>query len=222
MPPLEMMDGGFMILRKMFIFVGFVLLLGCGGQSADVPSSDPNPFLVDYGTQFNVQPFDRIDEAHFVPAFEEGMARQNAEIEAIVSNPEAPTFDNTIVALDRSGELLGEVSRVFFALSGSNTNDEIQEIQKQVSPMLAAHRDEIQLNPGLFARVKTVYDEREVLDLDREQLFLVENLHDRYVRNGALLNDQDQTRLKEINQRLSSCGSSSAPIFLQRQMASNS
>jgi len=203
MPPLEMMDGGFMILRKMFIFAGFVLLLGCGGQSADVPSNDPNPFFVDYGTPFNVQPFDRIEEAHFVPAFEEAMTRQNAEIETIVGNPDAPTFENTIVALDLSGELLNEVSRVFFALTGSNTNDEIQGIQKQVSPMLAAHRDEIQLNPGLFARVKTVYDEREVLDLNREQLFLVENLYDRYVRNGALLNEEDQTRLKEINQGLS-------------------
>ena len=192
-----------MILRKMFIFVGFVLLLGCGGPGADAPSSDVNPFFADYDTPFNVQPFDRIEEAHFVPAFEEGMANQNGEIAAIVVNPEAPTFDNTIVALDRSGELHNEVSRVFFALSGSNTNDELQEIQKQMAPRLAAHRDEIQLNPGLFARVKAVYDEREALDLNAEQLFLLEHLYKRYVRNGALLGDEDQTRLKEINQRLS-------------------
>jgi peptidyl-dipeptidase Dcp len=202
MPPREM-DGGTMILRKMFIFVGFVLLLGCGGPGADAPSSDVNPFFAAYNTPFNVQPFDRIEEAHFVPAFEEGMAKQNGEIAAIVDNTEAPTFENTIVALDRSGELLDEVSRVFFALSGSNTNDELQEIQKQMAPRLAAHRDEIQLNPGLFARLKAVYEEREALDLNREQLFLLENLYKRYVRNGALLGDEDQTRLKEINQRLS-------------------
>jgi len=202
MPPREM-DGGTMILRKMFIFVGFVLLLGCGGQGADVPSSDVNPFFAAYGTPFNVQPFDRIEEAHFVPAFEEGMTRQNGEIAAIVDNPEAPTFDNTVAALDQSGELLNEVSRVFFALSGSNTNDELQEIQKQMAPRLAAHRDEIQLNPGLFARVKAVYEAREALDLNREQLFLLEHLYTRAVRNGALLNEEDQTRLKEINQRLS-------------------
>jgi peptidyl-dipeptidase Dcp len=197
------MDGGNMILRKMFIFAGLVLLLGCGGQGADQPASDVNPFFEAYDTPFNVQPFDRIDEAHFVPAFAKGMEKQNAEVAAIVDNPAPPTFDNTIVALDLSGELLGEVSRVFFALSGSNTNDELQGIQKEIAPRLAAHKDEIQLNPGLFARVKTVYDERESLDLDAEQLFLLENLYKRYVRNGALLNDADQTRLKEINQRLS-------------------
>ncbi len=192
-----------MILRKTFIFVGFVLLLGCGGQVSDQPATDVNPFFVEYGTPFDVQPFDRIDEAHFVPAFEEGMARQNAEIAAIVDNPEAPTFANTIAALDRSGELLDEVSRVFFALSGSNTNDEIEAIQKEIAPRLAAHKDEIQLNPGLFARVKTVYDDRESLGLDAEQLFLLENLYRDYVRDGALLGPEDQSRLKEINQRLS-------------------
>ncbi len=192
-----------MILRKMFIFVGFVLLLGCGGQGSDQPATEANPFFVAYDTPFNVQPFDRIDEDHFVPAFEEAMTRQNTEIAAIVDNPDAATFDNTIVALDQTGELLNEVSRVFFALSGSNTNDELQGIQKEIAPRLAAHKDEIQLNPGLFARVKTVYDDRETAELDREQLFLVENLYDRYVRNGALLDDEDQTRLKEINQRLS-------------------
>ena len=192
-----------MILRKMFIFAGFVLLLGCGGQGVDTPATDVNPFFADYGTKFNVQPFDRIDEAHFVPAFEEAMSRQNADIVAIVDNPEAPTFDNTILALDQSGVLLDEVSKVFFALSGSNTNDEIQDIQKQISPRLSAHRDEIQLNPELFARIKAVYEEREALDLNREQLFLLENLYKRYVRNGALLGEGDQARLKEINQRLS-------------------
>ena len=192
-----------MILRKMFIFVGLVLLLGCGGQGADQPAADVNPFFVAYDTPFNVQPFDRIDEAHFVPAFEKAMEEQNAEIAVIVDNPDAPTFDNTIVALDRSGELLGEVSRVFFALSGSNTNDEIQAIQQEISPRLAAHRDEIQLNPELFARVKAVYDERETLDLNPEQTFLLEHLYERAVRDGALLGEEEQTRLREINQRLS-------------------
>jgi len=192
-----------MILRKMIIAVGFVLLLGCGGQGAEQPATDVNPFFVAYGTPFNVQPFDRIDEAHFVPAFAKGMEEQNAEVAAIVDNPKSPTFDNTILALDQSGELLGEVSRVFFALSGSNTNDELQGIQKEIAPRLAAHKDEIQLNPGLFARVKTVYDERETLDLNPEQLFLLEHLYTRAVRNGALLGEEDQTRLREINQLLS-------------------
>ncbi len=190
-------------MRKALITVVCFLIVSCGGPGADDPAVDVNPFFVAYDTPFNVQPFDRIDEAHFVPAFEEGMARENAEIAAIVDNPEAPTFDNTIVALDRSGELLGEVSRVFFALTGSNTNDELQDIQKQMSPVLAAHRDEIRLNPVLFSRVKAVYEQREELDLDREQLFLLENMYMGYVRNGALLGPEDQTRLKEINQKLS-------------------
>jgi peptidyl-dipeptidase Dcp len=131
------------------------------------------------------------------------MTRQIAEIDVIVSNPEEPTFENTIVALDLSGELLSEVSRVFFALSGSNTNDELQQIQKEMSPRLSAHRDEIKLNKELFDRVRTVYDQRAELELSGEQLYLLENLYKGYVRAGALLDDEDQTRLKEINQKLS-------------------
>ena len=190
-------------MRKTLLWVSCVLVLSCGGAGVDQPESDVNPFFADYGTPFNVQPFDRIEPAHFMPAFEEGMARQNAEVEAIVADPEPPTFDNTIAALDRSGELLEEVSRVFFALAGSNTNDAIEDIQQEVSPKLAAHRDAIQFDPGLFARIEAVYDERDSLELDREQRFLLEQLYARYVRNGALLSEADQTRLKEINQRLS-------------------
>ncbi len=190
-------------MRKASVLIACVLVLGCGGRAVDQPPADTNPFFVAYGTPFNVQPFDRIDEADFVPAFEEGMSRQNAEVAAVVDNPEPPTFDNTIAALDRSGELLDEVSRVFFALSGSNTNDEIEEIQKQIAPRLAAHTDEIQMNPRLFERIKTVYEQREALDLNAEQLFLLEHLYKRAVRDGALLDGEDQTRLKEINQRLS-------------------
>jgi len=192
-----------MKMRKTFILIGFVLLLGCGGQVADQPGGDGNPFFAAYGTEFNVHPFDRIQPESFDPAFEEGMRRQIAEIDVIVDYPEEPTFENTIVALDLSGELLKEVSRVFFALTGSNTNDELQQIQKQMSPKLAAHRDEIQLNKGLFERVRTVYEQRAELELSGEQLYLLENLYKGYVRAGALLDDEDQTRLKEINQRLS-------------------
>ncbi len=190
-------------MRKTFFLIGFALLLACGGQIADQPASDGNPFFAAYGTEFNVHPFDRIQPDQIVPAFEEGMKRQNAEVDVIVDNPEGPTFENTIVALDLSGELLDEVSRVFFALTGSNTNDQLQQIQKEMSPRLAAHRDEIRLNKGLFERVRTVYNRRADLDLSGEQLYLLENLYKRYVRAGALLDDEEQTRLKEINQRLS-------------------
>ena len=192
-----------MKMRKMFVLIGCVLLLGCGGQMADQAPGGENPFFAAYGTEFNVHPFDRIQPEHFVPAFEKGMKRHLAEIDAIVDDPGEPTFDNTIVALDGSGELLGEVSRVFFALTGSNTNDQLQQIQKEMSPRLSAHRDEIQLNKGLFERVRTIYDQRADLDLRGEQLFLLENLYNGYVRAGALLGDEDQARLKEINQKLS-------------------
>jgi len=177
-------------------------LVGCTDSAPDI-GGEGNPFLAPYNTRFDVQPFDRIRPEHYVPAFEEAMARQNGEIQAIIDNPEAPDFANTIAALDRSGELLGEVSRVFFALTGSNTNDELKKINKEMSPRLAAHRDEILLNKQLFERVRAVYDAREALDLDDEQAFLLENMYKDYVHNGALLSDEDQARLKEINQELS-------------------
>jgi peptidyl-dipeptidase Dcp len=203
MRPPEIIYGGIMNMRKTFFLIGCALLLACGGQIADQPAGDGNAFFAAYDTEFNVHPFDRIQPDQIVPAFEEGMKRQNAEIDLIVNTTEGPTFENTIVALDLSGELLDEVSRVFFALTGSNTNDQLQQIQKEMSPRLAAHRDEIRLNKGLFERVRTVYDRRADLDLSGEQLYLLENLYKRYVRAGALLDDQEQTRLKEINQRLS-------------------
>lgn len=190
-------------MRKALLLIACLLVLGCGAQIADETAPADNPFFADYGTPFNVHPFDRISTEHFIPAFERGMEEQKAEIEAIVSNPEPPTFDNTIAALDRSGGLLDEVSRVFFALTGSNTNDELQEIQKEISPRLAAHRDGIELDPELFARIKTVYDVRDGLELDREQRFLLEKLYQRFVRNGALLEGDEKARLMEINQRLS-------------------
>ncbi len=175
------------------------MLLGCSNQTADqVPSTD-NPFFESYGTRFNVQPFDRIEPEHFVPAFEEAMRRQKAEHQAIIDNPESPTFANTIAAVDRSGELLGEVSAVFFGLAGSNTSEAIQEIRQEMSPRLAAHRDELRLNRQLIERVGVIYERRGDLSLDAEQLFLLENMYRQYVRDGALLNDREQTRLKEIN-----------------------
>jgi peptidyl-dipeptidase Dcp len=178
-------------------------LIACTDSAPDQIGSEDNPFFAPYETRFNVQPFDRILPAHYVPAFEEAMRRQNADIQAIIDDPGAPSFKNTIAALDRSGELLGEVSRVFFSLTGSNTNDELKEINREMSPRLAAHRDEIRLNKQLFERVKAVYDPRESMDLDVEQSFLLENMYTDYVRGGALLGEEDQTRLKVLNQELS-------------------
>jgi len=192
-----------MIRTWLLALIAMLALCSCTVQDSHLASVDDNPFFSAYGTHFNVHPFDLIEPEHFVPAFEEAMDRQKAENQDICNNPESPTFENTIAALDRSGEMLDEVSSVFFSLVGSNTNDELQQINQQMSPKLAAHGDDLRLDPKIFTRVKAVYDSREGLDLDSEQSFLLENMYKGYVRNGALLNEQEQTRLKDINQSLS-------------------
>ncbi len=162
-----------------------------------------NPFFHPYGTPFNVPPFDRIKNDHFLPAVEEGIRREQAEVDAIVANPKKPTFANTIAALDHAGIFLSEVTAVFGSLQSALTSKEIQAIAQKTAPMLAAHGDNIGLNPELFARVKAVYDKRNELGLDRESLFLLENAYKDFVRGGALLDESQKTRLRELNQELS-------------------
>ncbi len=191
----------------MLVVVGFIFA-ACSKTSetpAEAPATD-NPFFSEYDTPFKVPPFDIIKPEHFIPAYEKGMEQQKAEIEKLVNNPESPTFDNTIVALDRSNKLFYNVSRVFGGLSGANTNDELKAIQKEMAPRLAAHRDEINLNKKLFERIKTVYEQRDELNFTDAQVYLLENLYKRYVRSGANLNDEDQAKLKEINQKMSMLG----------------
>ncbi len=190
------------------ILVAVFLFAVCSKKSktpAEAPPTD-NPFFAEYDTPFKVPPFDKIKPEHFIPAYEKGMELEKAEIERLINNPDAPTFDNTIVVLDRAGKLLSEVSRVFGGLNGANTNDELKAIQKQMAPRLAAHRDEINLNKKLFEQIKAVYEQRDKQNYTDEQMYLLENLYKRYVRNGAELNDEDQAKLKEINQRLSKLG----------------
>ncbi len=191
------------------ILLAVGLLFAACVKTSETPeeaSAADNPFFSEYDIPFKVPPFDIIKPEHFIPAYEKGMEEQIADIEALVNNTEATTFDNTIVALDRSGKLLSEVSKVFSGLSGANTNDEIKKIQKEMAPRLAAHRDKINLNKKLFERIKSVYEQRDELNLTDEQMYLLENLYKRYVCNGANLNDEDQAKLKEINQELSKLG----------------
>ncbi|MGD9346491.1 MAG: peptidase M3, partial [Candidatus Aminicenantes bacterium] len=174
------------------VLVAIGLLFSACSKTEDVAEEaaiNGNPFFSEWSTPFKVPPFDKIKPEHYIPAYEKGMEEQKAEIDEIVNNPEAPTFDNTIGALDRSDKLFSNVSRVFGGLSGANTNDELKEIQKEMAPRLSAHRDEINLNKKLFERIKTVYDQREGQDYTDEQTYLLENLYKRYVRNGAELND---------------------------------
>ena len=167
------------------------------------PANADNPFFKPYGTPFNVPPFDLIKNEHFLPAIEEGIRLEQAEVDAIVANRKKPTFENTIAALDHTGIFLSEVNAVFGALQGANTNDELQALARKTAPMLAAHRDNIGLNEKLFARVKAVYDKRDKLELGREELFLLENTYKDFVRGGALLDAAGKTRLRELNQELS-------------------
>lgn len=170
---------------------------------AATPAESDNPFLKPYGTPFDVPPFDRIRNEHFLPAIEEGIRREKAEVAAIAGNPEPPTFANTVAALDHTGILLSQVTAVFGGLQGANTNKELQALARKTAPLLAAHRDDIGLNEKLFLRIKAVYDGRAALKLDREELFLLENAYRGFVRGGALLDEKSKTRLRAINQELS-------------------
>lgn len=161
-----------------------------------------NPLLADWNTPFGVPPFDLIESADFLPALREGMQLRKAEIDAIIANPDAPTFENTIVALEVSGGALGKVRRPFFAVNGAHADDVIRETAKTIAPELAAHRDDIVLNAALFERVDTVFRMQDQLELNDEQQRLLEETHKDFVRAGANLEPEAQARLREINSEL--------------------
>jgi peptidyl-dipeptidase Dcp len=159
----------------------------------------PNPLLTESTLPYHLPPFDRIKDEHYGPAFTATMAMQLQEVEAIANNPAAPTFENTVVALDRSGLLLNRVSALFFNLTSANTNPALQQIETEMAPKLSAHNDAIFLNARLYARVKAVYDQRESLGLDAESKWLLERYHRDFVRGGANLSDADKQKLKALN-----------------------
>jgi len=189
----------------MLLIVGLsgLVLSSCKNQSE---ADKINPFFSEYNTPFNVPPFEKIKSKHYMPAFEKGMNEGRKDIEALVKNQAEPDFDNTIGVLDKAGELLTRVSLVFFAQASANTSDSLQDIEMEISPKLAGYNDEIRMNPGLFKRVKQVYDNQERFNLNPEQKFMLENLYKEFVRNGANLNKEDQDTLKKINQQLSVLG----------------
>jgi len=161
-----------------------------------------NPILEDWDTPFGVPPFDRIESDHYLPAFRASMETHNAEIDAIITNPDAPTFENTIEALELGGAGLSRVSRIFFAVDGANSDDVTKETAKTIAPELSAHGDNISLNKDLFERVLTVYEQRDNLDLSAEQAHLLNETHKQFVRSGANLEDAAQEKLREINSEL--------------------
>ena len=180
---------------KKIILVSFVLctIMACTNQ---------NPLLTEQNTPYGVPAFDKVKIEHYMPAFEKAIAENKAEIEAIVNNPEAPTFANTIEALDRSGELLDKVVGVFFNVLEADGNDEMNKIAEEVTPLLSELSDGIILNDALFQRVKAVYDQRETLGLNDEQMRLLTETFKSFANNGANLPEDKKTRLKEINQEL--------------------
>ena len=185
-----------------------LLLAGTGHALAQSPTpaamKTDNPLLTESTLQFHFPPFDRIKDADFEPAFEQGMADHLKEVLAIANNKEPATFENTIVAMERAGQTLNRVNSIFSNLAGANTNPAIQEVETHVSPKLAEHQDAIFLNPTLFARVQAVYDQRDKLGLDAESKYLLERYEKDFVRAGAKLSDADKTKLKALNSELAS------------------
>ncbi len=191
-------------LTAIFLAVAFISCAKTESKQAQAPAAEAaNPFFEAYGTPFETPPFDRIRDEHFMPAFREGMARHKKDIEAVVTNPEPPTFANTIEAVERSGELLTRVATVFFCLAEGNTNPAIQAAEAEVSPMLAKHRDDITLDPRLFQRVKAVYEGRDKLTLTPEQARLLEKSYKSFVRGGANLDETAKAEFRKINEELS-------------------
>ncbi len=167
-------------------------------------AEDANPLLAESPLPLHYPPFDQIRNAHFQPAIEAGMRAERAEMQAIAANPETPSFDNTIVAMERAGVLLDRALTVFSNLNATNTNAEMQKVQQVLAPMLAAHRDAILLDPALFARVQAVYARRASLALDPESAQLLERSHSRFLRAGAALDETQKARLRVLNETLSS------------------
>ncbi|PYS23350.1 MAG: dipeptidyl carboxypeptidase II [Acidobacteria bacterium] len=192
----------FKLIIPALIFVAlFLVTLNYSPQTsgASAPAA-ANPFFGESTLPYHAPPFDKIKDSDYAPAIEEGMKAQLTEVEKIANDPAPPTFANTFEAMERSGRLLTRVTKVFFNLTQSNTNDTLQKIKSDEAPKLAAHSDAIFLNPKLFARVKALYDSRDALKLDPESHYLVERYYKTFVRAGALLSEADKETLRGLNQ----------------------
>lgn len=187
---------------KKMIFAACAAAMMCSCSGGDTATN--NPFFETWSTPWGVPPFEQIKPEHYKPAFLKAMELQKAEVESIVNNTEEPTFENTIVALDQSGSLLTKVSMVFYGQTNANTNDELQAIQAEISPLLTKHGDDISLNAELFERVKAVYAQKEQAGLDKEQMKLLEETYKDFVRGGANLDSASQAQLRELNTQISS------------------
>ncbi|HEV8613728.1 MAG TPA: hypothetical protein VGQ73_09455, partial [Gemmatimonadales bacterium] len=181
------------------------LLTACSRPSPNQPPSAPagppaaNPFLTPSTLQYQAPPFDRITDRDYQPALEEGITQNLADMDRIARQDSAPSFANTLEAMERSGQLLTRVAKVFLALTQANTDDTLQKIQSEEAPKLAAAHDSIYLDPRLFRRVQALYDQRNTLSLAADQRFLVGKYYRDFVRAGALLADSAKAKLRELN-----------------------
>src|SRR3954452_18960566 len=185
------------------------------------PDVTANPFLTESTLPYNLPPFDKIKDEHFQPALEQGMADELKEVDAIAKQTEKPTFENTIVSLEKSGQLLGRARRVFSNFGACNTNPTIQKIEKEMAPKFSAHNDAIHLNGPLFARVEAIYNARESSNLDPESKWLVERYYKDFVRAGAKLNEDQKTRLKAMNAELAKLSTDFEQNVLKEKNASS-
>lgn len=185
---------------KYLLIVLSIIIIG----SNNYMFSQSNPFFEQWNTPFETPPFSKIKNEHFLPAFEEGIKQQRAELEQILNNTETPNFNNTIGALERSGKLLSKVSRVFFNLSSANSNEEIQKVAEKITPELSKLNNDIYLNEKLFEKIKIVYERKNSLNLNAEENKLLEEYYKDFTRAGIGLSEDKKNRLREINQQLSS------------------
>jgi peptidyl-dipeptidase Dcp len=193
--------------KAIVLFMSTLIPAAVGSVDAAFAASDfgpSNPFYAPSTLPFQVPPFDKIKDADYQPAIEAGMAQQQAEIKAIADNPAAPTFDNTIVAMEKSGRLFNRALAAFDGVTEANTNPTLQNIKTLEAPKLAAHQDYIYLNTRLFARVAAIYQQRATLNLDPESLRLLEHTYNAFVHAGANLSEADKTELKKLNEAISS------------------
>jgi peptidyl-dipeptidase Dcp len=185
-----------MIKQTLLLILSGFLFMSCS-------TPETNPFLTEWDTPYGTPPFDKIKQEHYLPAFKEAIKQHKAEIDLIIKSQDEATFANTIEALEYSGETLTRVTRVFSAVNEALTNDELQNISREVTPMLSAHNDDVNLNPDLFKKVKAVYDKKDELGLTTEQSKLLDEYYKTFVRGGANLNDTDKEEFRKINEELS-------------------
>ncbi|HET9857510.1 MAG TPA: M3 family metallopeptidase [Chthoniobacterales bacterium] len=208
-------------MRHLYCFTSCVFFLSAQITAVSAADSSDNPLLKESALPFHYPPFDKIKDGDFAPAMEAGMREQLKEIEPIANSSEKPTFENTVVALEKTGRLLDRAETTFSNLNSCNTNPALQKIETDFAPKLAAHRDAIHLNSKLFARIKELYDNRDKLGLDPESSYLLERYYKDFVRAGAKLSDSDKEKLKKINAELATLQTRFEQSVLKEKNASS-